>query len=224
MLESTYHVYGDYEFSYDPIRKSVNLVSKRQGSTHVLLADLKDFIAKIDKKLIVDTEAFGQVIAYYRSNIRQGAKVTDKARTKVYTRLKSYPPEQLAIAIGVFATDEWNMKHNSHRGIAWFFRSDDAVDALLNKEEYQAPSYVDDSKCPHCKKMMSKKIFRQGATEVPKAMWDIALYFCDACHYHHRYNPATVPNNDLLLGNGRQQGAARGDGALPPQPFLITDS
>ena len=204
--------YGDVKLYY---YAEIVEIETKYAVTKVPYANLKDFIAKVDQPLIVDTKALDAVVACYRNNIRFGARLTALAKKKVLSRLKQYPPEHLAVAIAVFATDEWQMKHNSHRGMAWFFRNDDAIDALLNKEEYQAPAYVDDSKCPNCHRMMARKIFRPEAAEVSKKWWDVPIYYCDSCHYHHAYNPVTVPTNDLLLGRAAGGQAARGDG-LPP--------
>ena len=33
-----------------------------------------------------------------------------------------------------FSRDNWWMTHNAHRGVAWFFNSEDRIDQFLNLE------------------------------------------------------------------------------------------
>ncbi len=68
----------------------------------------------------------------YRQNIHPGACLTDGARTKIQTRLKTYSPDDLDRAIQNFARAPWWMEHNAHRGMAWFFHTDDRIEQFLN--------------------------------------------------------------------------------------------
>lgn len=93
---------------------------------------------------IYSNESLIQIKDTYSEKINQGSQLTPKAKEKIKQRLKSYKPEQLLQAITNFSKNEWWMEHNSSRGIAWFFNSDDRIDQFLNlqsKEEQEKPRY-----------------------------------------------------------------------------------
>lgn len=68
----------------------------------------------------------------YTALINEKAKLTDGANRKIQSRLKNYSKEQLAEAMSKFSQDRWQMKHNAHRGMAWFFHSDDRIEQYIN--------------------------------------------------------------------------------------------
>lgn len=75
-----------------------------------------------------------KIFDQYQAKIKTKSRLTDSAKKKIQTRLKTFSTEELEIAITNFSNHEWNMANNSHRGIAWFFNSDDRIDGFLNLE------------------------------------------------------------------------------------------
>jgi hypothetical protein len=73
----------------------------------------------------------GKVYENYRQRINSNAKLTDKGRKKILTRLKSYSVDDLSQAMANFSADNWWVENNAHRGVAWFFDSDDRIEQFL---------------------------------------------------------------------------------------------
>jgi hypothetical protein len=73
-----------------------------------------------------------EVFDYYRDRIQAGAKLTDKARRKISTRLSEFTVQQIRLAIDHFAADWWQMENNAHRGADWWFHSEERVLSYLN--------------------------------------------------------------------------------------------
>lgn len=78
------------------------------------------------------------VIDRYKQKILPKARTTDAAVKKIATRLKAFTVEELTTAIDNFAQDNWWMQHNAHRGIKWFFHTDDRIDQFINLSEKKA--------------------------------------------------------------------------------------
>jgi DNA-binding transcriptional ArsR family regulator len=72
-----------------------------------------------------------KIFESYRDNIHN-ARLTGSAKKKIQTRLKEYTAEELLRAIENFAGSEWWMEHNSHRGLKWFFMTEDRIEQFLN--------------------------------------------------------------------------------------------
>ena len=68
----------------------------------------------------------------YAEKIHKSSRLTNGAKQKIKTRLKNLKEEELLQAVENFSSSKWYMENNSHRGIAWFFDSDDRVDQFLN--------------------------------------------------------------------------------------------
>ena len=68
----------------------------------------------------------------YMTLINQRARMTEGAKRKIRKRLVNYSITDLYNAIENFSRDGWWMEHNAHRGIAWFFHSDDRIEQFLN--------------------------------------------------------------------------------------------
>lgn len=79
--------------------------------------------------------SYAPIVKAYQSGINGRARLTDGARKKIQSRLKSYQEPDLVKAIVNFSKDRWQMKHNAHRGIAWFFHTDDRVEQYINLKE-----------------------------------------------------------------------------------------
>ena len=76
-----------------------------------------------------------KVFIYYKEKINSGNRLTEGAKQKIKTRLKTFSLEELLEAINRFSKDKWWVDNNSHRGLAWFFKSDDRIEQFLNLKE-----------------------------------------------------------------------------------------
>lgn len=90
----------------------------------------KDIKEKIYKK--ENLINFKKIYSLYQEKINPNSKLTDSAKIKINSRLKTFSEDELLSAISNFSTNDWWMEHNSQRGIAWFFHSDDRIDQFLN--------------------------------------------------------------------------------------------
>ncbi len=73
-----------------------------------------------------------EIYEYYKKYIHKKARLLDKAKQKIKSRLKIYTKSELKKAIKNFSKDDWWMMHNAHRGVAWFFHSDERIEQFLN--------------------------------------------------------------------------------------------
>ncbi len=81
------------------------------------------------------TESLKRIHSLYQEKIQKNARLTEGAKTKIITRLKSYSEEDLIESIINFSKDSWWMQNNSFRGIQWFFYSDDRIEQFLNLKQ-----------------------------------------------------------------------------------------
>jgi len=72
------------------------------------------------------------VYSAYKEKVNSKSLLTKKSKEKINTRLKLFSAEQLLQAIDNFSKSKWWMKHNSHRGVAWFFHTDERIDGFIN--------------------------------------------------------------------------------------------
>lgn len=76
------------------------------------------------------------VTEYYKdkigSQLKKKPKVSQKAKEKIAIRLRNFSLKDMKDAIDNFSKDNWWMENNAHRGIAWFFKSDERVTQLIN--------------------------------------------------------------------------------------------
>lgn len=72
------------------------------------------------------------IYKHYQEKINKGSKLLDKAKEKIKARLKVYSLDDLKKAMDNFSADGWWMKNNAHRGVAWFFHSDERIEQLMN--------------------------------------------------------------------------------------------
>jgi len=77
---------------------------------------------------------YHQILKEYQSKINKKSRLTDSAKKKIIIRLKCFSLKELIMAIDNFSKEEWWMKNNSNRGIAWFFNSDDRIEQFINLE------------------------------------------------------------------------------------------
>ena len=70
--------------------------------------------------------------------------LTDAAKEKIKTRLKTFSLQNLLLAIENFSKAEWWMTNNGVRGMAWFFHTDDRIEQFLNlKTEVKSKGFID---------------------------------------------------------------------------------
>jgi len=73
-----------------------------------------------------------QIYSSYKNLINPNSRLTEGARMKIRTRLKTFTAADLLKAMTNFSKDSWWMEHNSSRGVAWFFANDERIDQLIN--------------------------------------------------------------------------------------------
>ena len=74
---------------------------------------------------------YKELLSFFKEKI-YNCRLTDAAKDKIRTRLKTFTKEQLLQAIENFSKDSWWMEHNSRKGMAWFFKSDDRIEQFIN--------------------------------------------------------------------------------------------
>ena len=72
------------------------------------------------------------VFGEYAAKIQPKARLLPNGAKKIAARLKVYTVEELTVAIHNFAGDAWQMEHNAHQGVAWWFASDDRIERYKN--------------------------------------------------------------------------------------------
>ena len=76
-----------------------------------------------------------QIADYFRATINPRARLTAKAQRRIEARLRAYSVPDLCMAIDGWACDRWQMENNGHRGMAWFFETDDRIDQHIGQWE-----------------------------------------------------------------------------------------
>ena len=100
--------------------------------------DIKKYfvISNLEEKIEVDKskidEAIIKIVNVYNIKIQKKAKLTDKAKNKIILRLSEFKFVDIVEAINNFSNDNWWMTNNSHRGIAWFFHTEDRIEQFIN--------------------------------------------------------------------------------------------
>lgn len=80
----------------------------------------------------IKEESLKKIYAFYSEKISNRSRFTDEAKRKIEKRLKNFREDELLQAIDKFSQDKWWMENNAHRGVAWFFKSDDRIDQFIN--------------------------------------------------------------------------------------------
>lgn len=63
-------------------------------------------------------------------------RLTQKAKQNILDRLSEFKPIVIQKAINNFSENEWWMSTNSTKGLAWFFGSEDQIQAFANLDAY----------------------------------------------------------------------------------------
>lgn len=106
----------------------------QSGTSRVPVGGVLELESKSELELKPKLE-IQSIYKKYQEKINQKSKLTEQAKIKIKTRLKVYSIEELKKAMVKFSQEDWWMKNNSHRGVAWFFHSDDRIDQFLNFKE-----------------------------------------------------------------------------------------
>ena len=86
-----------------------------------------------DKKVKNDkNDKKNTVYMSFKKLINKNSRDTDKGKVKIKARLKVFTEKELLQAMENFSLDSWNMEHNSGRGVAWFFHTDERIDGFIN--------------------------------------------------------------------------------------------
>lgn len=65
----------------------------------------------------------------FKKKIKTTAILTTEAKKRIALRLKVFSLKDVLQAIGNFSKTEWQMSHNSHRPLTWFFHSDSRLES-----------------------------------------------------------------------------------------------
>ncbi len=88
---------------------------------------INDHISKKQKEDVIQ-----RILEEYTKKILPGSRLTSKSKDKIKTRLKEFSVEDILKGIDNFSKDDWWMTNNAHRGIAWFFYSEDRTEQFKN--------------------------------------------------------------------------------------------
>lgn len=89
---------------------------------------IKEVVETVDKY----SEDIKTIFATYKVKINKRSRLIKKAEQKIKARLKEYKFDQIILAITNFSADDWWMKNNAQRGIAWFFHSEDRIEQFIH--------------------------------------------------------------------------------------------
>lgn len=133
------------------------------------LSDLKK-IRKIFWKILKQLEEttrtldIGPILDQYNEKIHKLRKrknkyyVTPNAKNKIFKRLEIFSEEEILKAIDNFSKDSWWMRHNAHRGIAWFFHNSDRIQLFLDMTEKKKEEETTDPAIIKLKKLTESTI------------------------------------------------------------------
>jgi len=116
-----------------------------QGTESVRTVSVPDKIRgdkKREDKIKIDKIILENIYTTYKKKINKLSRLTPSSKKKIDARSKEYSADDLLKAIGNFSKSKWWMDKNSHRGIAWFFHSEDRIDQFLNLKEDKGPGVL----------------------------------------------------------------------------------
>lgn len=118
------------------LHEQLNRIEKKLdtilASLTIRKKDEHNVIQVQDTKKDEVSDFVNKIYAFYKVKINKKSRLIKKAEQKIKARLKEYKLDQLLKAIENFSKDDWWMKHNAHRGVAWFFHSEERVEQFLN--------------------------------------------------------------------------------------------
>jgi len=86
--------------------------------------------------------------------------VTPNSKNKIFKRLEIFSEEEILEAIDNFSRDSWWVSHNAHRGIQWFFHTNDRIELFLNlpKRDQQQEEEITDPAILKLKKLTESTV------------------------------------------------------------------
>jgi hypothetical protein len=121
-----------YQASPTPTNKQL---TNKQQTTNKQTTRASFIVKKIKKEKKVK-----RIYSLYQEKINKRSQLTKQSKIKIKLRLDEYSEAKLLRAIDNFSKDSWWMDNNKHRGLAWFFHSEDRIEQLLNLEPRQQSS------------------------------------------------------------------------------------
>ena len=103
------------------------LDSNKESNTYISDSTINDHITKKQKE-----DDIQRIFEEYTKKILPGSRLTSKSKDKIKTRLKEFSVKDILTGIDNFSKDDWWMTNNAHRGIAWFFHSEDRTEQFKN--------------------------------------------------------------------------------------------
>jgi len=80
----------------------------------------------------IQNKTLQNIYTAYKEKINNRSRLTGAAKRKIVTRLETYSEKELLKAIDNFSKDYWWVEKNAHRGIAWFFHTDDRIEGFIH--------------------------------------------------------------------------------------------
>jgi len=116
---------------YNNLKRVVgNSEETEDGTSDDTVEEEEEVQKEVSKDMAANAAAIRKVADHYSKNIRP-ARLTDAARRKIQTRLKTFSEQELLAAIDAFRKSTWRMENNSAEGMAWFFHSDDRIEKFM---------------------------------------------------------------------------------------------
>jgi hypothetical protein len=148
-------VLEDKDSDEDTVKCKLSVLKVIRKILWKIVSDLEEKTRQVDIQPVLDK--YDQKIHKIRK-VKDTFYVTATSKNKIFKRLEIYTLEELTKAIDNFAADKWWMDHNSHRGIQWFFHSDDRIETFLNlPKDKRIDDEITDPSIIKLKKLTEKK-------------------------------------------------------------------
>lgn len=115
-------------------KRNINMEAELVGGTVVIRIKgitLPQSDGDTVPKATTDSEAIQRIGKRYSDKIHS-ARLTDTSKAKIAKRLTEFTEAEINSAIDRFAADPWWMENNGHRGMKWFFHSEERVEQFIN--------------------------------------------------------------------------------------------
>jgi len=134
--------------SLEVISKYIVVLKNKKTGTGLIQCNLLELkrVRKIFIKLLKQTKNKTQninitpILDLYNEKIHKLRKqknkyyITSVAQNKIFKRLEIFSIKEISKAINNFSENTWWMEHNAHRGLSWFFHTDDRLQMFINME------------------------------------------------------------------------------------------
>ena len=116
--------------------------------------------------------------------INKSVRLTETAKQKIRTRLRTYGITDILKAQHRFSRNRWRMQHNRSKPLVWWYGSDDQIEKWLMLEDDMDKAPED--KCQKCGTpgFSQKANLRIGnMPTIPQEFRGRAYYICPKCQY-----------------------------------------